>query len=135
MEQDTYQFDPEQFNEANKDYLDRIKSQGLKAIYDATLDTLFLEIGEPREALTEHFVDNIMLRIDPKTLQVIGLEILDFLDDFLPANRVFRNMLRDWEISRDTDSELAIMEPQYAPLKDVVEAAIGRALQMPMNHS
>ena len=81
-EQDTFPIDQEQFREAHRDYIKRIEKDGLKAIYDATLDTLFIEIGGPKEALTEHLVDNIMIRIDPASLEVVGFEILDFLDDF-----------------------------------------------------
>ena len=131
MAQDTFQFDTERFKEANKDYMGRIEREGLKAIYDATLDTLFVEIGEPKEALTEHVVDNVMVRINPDSLQIVGFEILDFLDDFLPENRLVREALRDWNLSRTSDSEQTLMESQYAPIKDVVESAIGHLSQRP----
>ena len=49
MAQDTFQFDTERFKEANKDYMVRIEREGLKAIYDDTLDTLFLEIGSQKK--------------------------------------------------------------------------------------
>ena len=121
MERDTLRFDPERFKEANKNYMDRIQEEGLTAIYDATLDTLFIEIGGPREALSDHVVDNIMLRIEPHTLQIVGVEILDFLDDFLPANRLVREACRSWQLDRNSDSEWPLMESQYAPLREVVE--------------
>ncbi|MCI0438209.1 MAG: DUF2283 domain-containing protein [Chloroflexi bacterium] len=124
MAQDTFLFDSERFKEANRDYIDRIETEGLTAIYDATLDTLFVEIGGPKEALTEHIVDNIMVRIAPDSLQVVGFEILDFLDDFLPANRLVREAFHDWKLSRDADSQRTLLGPQYAPIKDAVEAAI-----------
>lgn len=129
MAQDTFQYDPERFKEANRDYISRIEREGLSAIYDATLDTLFLEIGGPKEALTEHVLDNIMLRIDPETLEIVGLEILDFLDDFVPANRLVRDAIRGWGLKRDTDSTIALMTAQYAPVRDVVEALIGQFTQ------
>ena len=130
---DTWQFDTERFKEANLDYLDRIEKEGLTAIYDATLDTLFLEIGGARQALTEHMVDNIMIRVDPESLQVVGFEILDFLDDFLPANRLVREALRDWQLNRESDDQRTLVGPQYAPIKEVVEAAIGQFTQRVRN--
>ena len=130
---DTWQFDAERFKEANLDYLDRIEKEGLTAIYDATLDTLFLEIGGARQALTEHMVDNIMIRVDPESFQIVGLEILDFLDDFLPANRLVREALRDWQLKRDSDSQRTLVGPQYAPIKEVVGAAIGQFAQWERN--
>jgi hypothetical protein len=116
---DTLDFDFERFKETNKDYLDRIQKNGLMAIYDATLDTLFIEIGGPAEALSEHLIDNIMLRVEPDTLKIVGFEILDFLDDFLPANRMIREACRGWKLDRDSDSETALLDPQYAPIREV----------------
>lgn len=125
MAQDTFHIDQERFKAANQNYMDRIEVEGLKAIYDATLDTLFIEIGEPQEALTEHIADNIMIRINPVSLQIVGMEILDFLDDFLPANRIAREALRDWKLTRNSDSERTLMESQYAPIRDMIESTIG----------
>ena len=68
-------WDSEQFKEANRDYISRIERDDMDAIYDAVLDTLFVEIDGPKEALTEHFIDNIMVRIDPETLQIVGFEM------------------------------------------------------------
>ena len=123
---DALSFDFERFKESNKDYLDRIQKNGLRAIYDATLDTLFIEIGGPTEALSEHLIDNIMVRIDPDTLKIVGFEILDFLDDFLPANRMIREACHSWKLDRDSDSEIALLEPQYAPIREVVEGLIAQ---------
>ena len=46
--------DSKQLWEANKDCLHRMKSEGVDIVYDAPLDTLFVEIGGPKEALSEH---------------------------------------------------------------------------------
>lgn len=126
MARDPWQFDPARFKEANRDYLDRVDKEGVNAAYDATLDTLFIEIGGPQEALSEHLLDNILFRVEPDSLRVVGFEILDFLDDFLPNNRLFREAFSDWKLSRDSDSELTLMEPQYAPIRDVVEVLLGQ---------
>jgi hypothetical protein len=129
MAQNTLQFDAGKFKDANRDYIARIEREGLFAIYDATLDTLFLEIGGPREALTEHIWDNVMVRIDPETLEVVGLEILDFLEDFVPNNRLVRDAISGWGLKRDTDSSRTLMAAQYAPMREVVEAFIGQLTQ------
>ena len=120
--------DPDKVLEANRDYLDRIESDGLFAVYDGTLDTLFLEIGGPKEALSEHVIDNIMLRVDPVSLQIVGLEILDFLSDFLPNNRLVEGMVSDLGLQEGQDKTLELMEPKYKPFKDVIEALIGMPL-------
>lgn len=126
MAHDPLQFDPARFREANCDYLDRVEKEGVSAVYDATLDTLFIEIGGPQKALSEHLLDNIMFRVEPDSLRVVGFETLDFLDDFLPNNRVFREAFSDWKLRRDTDSQLTLMEPQCAPIREVVEALLGQ---------
>jgi uncharacterized protein YuzE len=126
---DTLKFDFDNFKESNRNYLDRIQKQGLAALYDATLDTLFIEIGGPKAALSEHLLDNIMVRIDPDTLEIVGFEILDFLDDFLPQNRIMREACRGWDLRRDSDSRIALLEPQYAPIREVVEALIAQVAQ------
>ena len=39
-------------------------------------------------------VDNIMVRVEPDTLQIVGVEILEFFSDFLPNNRLFEESIR-----------------------------------------
>ena len=119
--------DPDKLMEANRDYLDRIERKGLQAVYDARLDTLFIEIGGPEEALSEHLVDNIMLRINPDTLQVVGLEILDFLSDFLPNNRLIGDMSRELGLQEGVDSQIELMEPRFKPIRDILGALIPHA--------
>ena len=116
--------DQDRLLEANRDYLERIERDGLRAVYDGTLDTLFIEIGGAKEGLSEHLADNVMLRIDPESLQIIGLEILDFLADFLPHNRLLKEMVEYWGIREGEDAELSLMEPMYAHVRDLVQAII-----------
>ena len=111
MTEDVFEIDAAKFLEVNRDYMQRIEKEGLAAIYDATLDTLFIEIGGPREALTEPLIDNMMIRIDPSTLEMVGLEIQDFLDDFVPANRIVRELIKGWSIDRQGDGEKLLIEP------------------------
>ena len=111
MTEDVFEIDAAKFLEVNRDYMQRIEKEGLAAIYDATLDTLFIEIGGPREALTEPLIDNMMIRIDPTTLEMVGIEIQDFLDDFVPANRIVRELIKGWSIDRQGDGEKLLIEP------------------------
>ena len=111
MTEDVLEIDAAKFLEVNRDYMRRIEKEGLAAIYDATLDTLFIEIGGPREALTEPLIDNMMIRIDPTTLEMVGIEIQDFLDDFVPANRIVRELIKGWSIDRQGDGEKLLIEP------------------------
>ena len=124
MTQEIRFIDPDQLLDANRDYLERIERDGLRAVYDGTLDALFIEIGGAKEGLSEHLADNIMLRIDPDTLQIIGLEILDFLADFLPHNRLFKEMAGDLSIRVGEDAELSLMDPMYANVRQLVQAII-----------
>ena len=124
MPEETLHIDPDKLSAANKDFIDRIERQGTHLVYDATLDTLFIEFGGPKEAVSEHVVDNIMLRIEPETLQIVGCEILDFFSDFVPNHRLFRDMISDIGLQEGKDSTVTLMEPRYKALRDMIEAAI-----------
>lgn len=60
---------------ANRDIFGRIEELGLAAIYDDVLDTVFFEIGGPRKAFNVHIDEDVMLRIDPTTMEVVAAEI------------------------------------------------------------
>ena len=124
MSQEIRFIDPDKLLEANRDYIDRIERQGLDAVYDSTLDSLFIEIGGPTESLSEHLADNIMVRVDPETLQIQGLEIVDFFDDFLPNNRLVQNMISDMGLREGEDYRVPLMEPRFKHIRDVIEALI-----------
>ena len=121
MTHQSRRIDPDKFLEANRDYIDRIEREGLFLVYDAALDTLFIEFGGPRAALSEHVVDNILLRIDPDTLHMVGVEIQDFFDDFLPQNRLFREAARDLGLKHGEDSRMTLMEAKFKPYREVIE--------------
>ena len=61
--------------EANRDILDRIQQFGMDVIYDDVLDTVFIEIGGPKKAFNVPIDEDIMLRIDPTTMEVVAAEI------------------------------------------------------------
>ena len=124
MSREVLEIDPDKLLSANRDYLDRIEQEGMQVVYDAALDTLFVEIGGPREALSEHAGDNVMVRIDPETLHIVGLEILDFFADFLPNNRLIQDFVREMGLQEGTDFHATHTEPRFKPLGETVEALI-----------
>jgi len=129
MPEEARHIDPDKLSAANKDLIDRIAHEGADLVYDAALDTLFIEFGGPKEALSEHVVDNIMLRIEPETLQIVGCEILDFFSDFVPNHRLVWEMISDLGLQEGKDSTVTLMEPRYKALRDMIEAAIPHLAQ------
>ena len=129
MERKARHIDPEELVDANRDYVDRIEREGVYVVYDSVLDALFVEFGGPREALSEHVADNIMLRIHPETLHVVGLEITDFLTDFLPNNRLFRSLTQELEIQEGQDRQITLMEPKHKATRETLEALIPSLVQ------
>ena len=124
MTQEIRFIDPDKVLEANWDYIDRMERDGVRAVYDSKLDSLFIEIGGPKEALNEHLVDNIMLRIEPESLEVVGMEILDFFSDFLPNNRLVQAMVEEQGFRGGSDFEVELMEPRYKPIREVLQALV-----------
>ena len=116
--------DQDQFMAANRDYVTRIEKEGVQVVYDATLDTLFVEFGGPKRAISEHAVDNIFLRIDPITLEIVGCEVVDFLDDFVPGNRLVAELVTKSGLKRGEDSSFTLMEPQAKVLSEMIIAPV-----------
>ena len=122
------QIDPHRLWDANRDYIERIERAGVNLVYDATLDSLFMEFGSPREALSEYVIDNVMVRIEPDTLEIVGFEILDLFSDFLPNNRLFREAIIDLAIEEGKDSVVALTESRFKPYKDLIEAMMAQVV-------
>ena len=116
--------DSQKFLEANRDYVTRIEKEGVRVVYDATLDTLLVEFGGPKRAISEHLADNILIRIDASTLEVVGCEILEFLSDFVPANRLVAQMVANSELKADEDSEYVLMEPEAKALSEAIMSQV-----------
>ena len=66
--------------------------------YDREADVLYLSVGRPRRAKTVEMGEDFILRLHPKTAEVIGMTIIDFSRHFpqlkpahlkLPANGSF----------------------------------------------
>lgn len=50
--------------------------------YDAESDVLYLSIAQPRPAITQELVDDVLLRVDPETSEIIGLTVLNLSSRF-----------------------------------------------------
>ncbi len=59
----------------------------MQLAYDREADVLYLSVGEPRAAVSREVGDDILLRLDPETGEVIGLTILNL------STRSFRETL------------------------------------------
>jgi len=116
--------DPEKFLAANRDYIARIEKAGVQVVYDATLDTLFVEFGGPKRAINQHLVDNILLRIDPTTLEIVGCEIVDFLSDFVPGNRLVAELVASSGLKEGEDYTTTLMEPQAKALSELIMSGV-----------
>ena len=53
------------------------KNDVMQVAYDADTDILYLSIGEPRPAISREIGDDVVLRLDPNTGDIIGLTILN----------------------------------------------------------
>lgn len=45
--------------------------------YDSEGDVLYLSVGEPRPAVSQELGDDILLRVDPETNEIVGLTVLN----------------------------------------------------------
>ncbi len=50
----------------------------LKFFFDKEVDVLDIAIGEPREAISKEIDNDVIIRIDPKTKEIVGFIILNF---------------------------------------------------------
>ena len=50
----------------------------LRMFFDKKGDILDISLGEPREAISREIGDDILMRIDPETDEVLGFTILNF---------------------------------------------------------
>ncbi|PIU55582.1 MAG: hypothetical protein COS88_04135 [Chloroflexi bacterium CG07_land_8_20_14_0_80_51_10] len=88
--------DAQEIAKVNLDLADRIDKEGVTFLYDDESDILSITIGKPCEAITEPLVDDIMYRIDPNALKIVGFVIVSFTSDFLAKNKLVRKMLKDF---------------------------------------
>ncbi len=58
-----------------------MKKENITIDYDEEADVLYISFGKPREAITEE-LDNLAIRLDEKTKEVVGITVIDFLRNF-----------------------------------------------------
>lgn len=54
--------------------------------YDKTGDVLYLSVGDPRAAISEEIGDDVLLRLDLDTGELVGLTVLNFSARFSDAH-------------------------------------------------
>ena len=54
----------------------------MKIFYDRKGDVLYISIGSPREAISRETGDDILIRMDPATKEIVGFTILNFTERF-----------------------------------------------------
>jgi uncharacterized protein YuzE len=54
----------------------------MNLFYDKKGDVLYISIGSPRKAVSQEMDDDILLRVDTETREVVGLTVLNFAERF-----------------------------------------------------
>jgi len=69
--------------------------------YDTEGDVLYLSVGEPRRAVSHEVGDDVLLRVDPQTGEIVGLTVLNLSARFstLAASQVLPVQIDLREIS------------------------------------
>ena len=52
-------------------------SKVMQLAYDQEADVLYVSIGDPRPAISRELGDDVLLRVDPETGEVVGLTVLN----------------------------------------------------------
>lgn len=50
--------------------------------YDTEGDVLYLSVGKPRRAISQELGDDVLLRVDPETGEIVGLTVLNLSGRF-----------------------------------------------------
>lgn len=109
---------------ANIDLSERLFGEGVSVAYDEDGDTLFLTIGEGREAISEQVVDGIYLRVEPNSLRIVGCVIVGFVSDILANNKLARKLFQeDFEQLRQQGDSARWEGSQAQRIKPLLELA------------
>jgi uncharacterized protein YuzE len=49
----------------------------MQIAYDREADVLYLSVGDPRPAVSREIGDDVLLRVDPESGEVVGLTVLN----------------------------------------------------------
>lgn len=115
----------EEVRKANFDLADRVDPEGVTLSYNSESDTLSAVIGQPREGLTEHLLDDIFYRIDPSTLKILGVEIVAFRRDFLRKNKVARKVFGGLMIELLEKGEIILVERRREVARELLPILVG----------
>jgi uncharacterized protein YuzE len=50
--------------------------------YDQAGDVLYLSVGKPRPAISQELGDDVLLRVDPETHEIVGLTVFNLATRF-----------------------------------------------------
>jgi uncharacterized protein YuzE len=53
------------------------KGHMMQIAYDREADVLYLSVGDPRPAVSREIGDDVLLRVDPESGEVVGLTVLN----------------------------------------------------------
>lgn len=117
--------DTTEIRRANFDLAERIEVEEVTLDYNPEADVLSITIGEPRPAVTEPLFDDIMYRVDPDTLKIVGVEIVAFFSDFVRRNKLVRKLLRNYlEELRPGTTDIVVKDPHDKELLGEILAAV-----------
>ncbi|MBI4197722.1 MAG: DUF2283 domain-containing protein [Chloroflexi bacterium] len=75
--------DLEEIRKANHDLAERMTTEKVMLAYNPEADVLSITVGTLRPALTEPVGGDVMYRVDPDTLKVLGFEIMAFFGHYM----------------------------------------------------
>jgi hypothetical protein len=115
-------FDMERVGRMNLDLAQRLVDEGGIFAYDEDGDTLFITIGKPTPALTEHVLYDIYYQIEPESLRIVGATILKFAGRFLKNNEFFREAFEeDFQRLRAAGGVIAVLGESAHRLAPIFE--------------
>lgn len=91
----------------------------LSGAFDHDSDSFMIWVGEPRPALSVHARDDIWVRYVPETGEVVGFEIENFSQRFLPANPDIQAM---WDAVQAQAAASMVAAPRDSLLGQVIGA-------------
>lgn len=65
-----------------------VQESHLRIFYDRKGDVLYISVGSPREAISKETGDDILIRMDPTTQEIVGFTILNFTERFSDVQEV-----------------------------------------------
>ena len=116
----------EALRRANANLDERMERLPITVWYDVEDDVLTITIGDPVEATTESF-GAVLLRLDPETLEYVGLEIPDFRRA-LEAHRP-DNALMIAKLGPFADQLMRITEPRRFTAEELRSVHVAEAVR------